>query len=300
MFVRHPHAGEPDGEDDASLLGSLEDDDSSVGDGDAGGEGTGAGSDGTGADSAGAATPDWGAQIAELRTGQENLAIKITEQFSRLMTQLAPPSPAATKDPKAENDAWGLAQQVPGIMPQLVQREASNIAEALVTKRLKEMEDRLQLQSRRQNAEGRLDQIVERYRDDIEKGGPIVRATASQRAVVADLIAPELVNTPAHDKLALAVALATNPRVVAKREVARARAAEKARVDAASRSSALSVVGGGGGGRNEPVADKITDEDIALGQEMGIDLTNEKVAARFLAARKSEKLPAFGDTVRLG
>ena len=256
--------------------------------GEAGKEGAAEGKTGEGA-------PEWRAELDRVRAQVEERNVQVMSILSDLARNLKPGAPPAVKPENgnaAGNDIerWRMTKDVPEAMPILVEEKVNQ----LLGDRLKEFESNLMTGLNRRDAGREISgRIRTNYSEDIaDRDSEIIRNTPAAKQLLDTILDPSVRGTDIHDQLAYLLAAASNPRAVAKREVARVKTDREARDAAAQRSGAFSGVGGG---RNpadkEPEIDD-TDEEIA--RKLGVNLKDEKVRARILASKKTERLATYG------
>lgn len=246
----------------------------------------------------GSAEPEpWRQEVEALRKQNNDLAMQTTAVLGELMKRL-PASAPVPKAPEApagnDSETWKLAQQMPEIMPHLVEDRVSKILDAKLGEFQKGM---LGTIGRRETERDLSSRLRDLYEDDIQnRDSEILRATPEAKQILGQFLDPSLKDTAVHDQLSYLLAAGMKPGAVAKREVARSKAVEESRRAAADRSSAM----GGIGTRGAPKEPTLGEEDEALADRFGINLKDEKVRARILAFKKSEQLDQYGNLSSLG
>ena len=237
----------------------------------------------------------WRGEIETLKRSQEDGNLRIMAVMGELMKQARQPQP---ETPQANVDAsnlemLSLAQQAPALMPSAI--------ESIVNDRVKAQADAsekriMEMMVKRDAGKELSARLQANYAEDIrDRSSEIVAATPGVRAMIDPFLDPSIRGTDQANQLAYFVAAAMNPAAVSKREVSRQKSREEARSAAASRSSAMGGMGGGGRGRSkEP---EIGPEDLQLAERMGVNLSDEKVRARVLGYKKSERLVGIRDGV---
>jgi hypothetical protein len=237
----------------------------------------------------------WKQEIETLRRTNEEGNLRIMAVMGELMKQGRQPASAepAPNGGGSDLDMLELAQQAPALLPQAI--------ESIVSARVKAeggvSEKRIMEMIAKRDAGKELSaRLQAHYADDIrDRGSEIVAATPEARALVEPFLDPAIRGTDQANQIAYFVAAGMNPSAVSKREVSRQKSREEARSAAAVRSSAMGGIGGGGRGRaKEP---EIGPEDLALAERLGVNLSDEKVRARVLGYKKTEKMVGIRDGV---
>lgn len=246
---------------------------------------------------AGEAQPEpWREALAQLKRESDDRAMQTMAVLGEIMKKIPQQQPVSRAPEPAKDDSvepWKIAQQIPEMMPHMVDDRVSKILDAKLNEFQKGMLGTIGRRETERDLSSRLKSL---YEDDIaDRDSEILRATPEAKQILSQFIDPSLKDSAVHDQLSYLLAAGMKPQAVAKREVSRSKAQEESRQAAANRASAMGSLGG------KPVAKEpqIGTEDEELAERYGLNLKDENVRARILQFKKTERLDGFGE-VALG
>lgn len=201
----------------------------------------------------------------------------------------AKPAAAAEIDPDKLTDEqktqlWEMAQQTPGVMPKLIEKEAENAVESRMSAMEKRLMGAIEDKEQLRDLMSHLGPYAEQLKD---ANNEIMRSTPRMKQMLDKIIDPKFRGTSQHDVLAFMLAAATNPSAVAKSESQRRKAEADQHAAQADRMLAASGIGKARPQSKEP---RITQRDLDTAEELGIDMTDPEKRKEFLDAKKTEKL----------
>lgn len=234
-------------------------------------------------------TPEWREAFDRLRSENEDRTLQIMATLSQMMQgkkgEEAPAALPADSD-EAMEKAWKLAQEMPDLLPQLVQetskRSAKGEKEALKKEILAHLD-------RRQFDETLGGLISGNYSEDLkDRTSEILAETPRIKKMLEGVLDPSVRGTPLHDKMALIMAAGAKPEAVTKRMGAKIKAAEEARQARLNRLTQLGI--GGRGKSPDSKEPSITESDKDLAERFGMNLEDPKVREKLLRYKKTESL----------
>ncbi len=185
--------------------------------------------------------------------------------------------PKETKEDISDNDLVEAMKQHPELAPQIMQK----MVEKQVASLSGSIESRILGRLSSEKSGSKIEEILGHYSDDMKPGSPIYDQAVNMKDTLAPFLDPSIIGTNAHDRLAFLLAAANNPSVVAEKFTARNDALGKRREGMRDK---LSLLMGGsestGGGKNKGPA--ITEEEIEVGERMGMDLTSKEGRKKYL------------------
>lgn len=238
--------------------------------------------------------PEWQREMARMREENEQARLQMFGALSKIAEQLgerrSPSEPKAKEKPEDEAEVWKLGLQAPEIMPQLVERQIKKGWE----EQSQALEQRLMDKLGKQNAAEKIRQhILDNYGDDLsDRKSKILRSTPDVKKLLSPFLDPAIRGSDTEDQLSYLVSAALNPEAVAKKHVARAKREEAQRAEQLNRTAAMA----GFGTRKQASKEaEITDKDLEIAEQLGINLDDEKVKARILQYKKEERLVGWGN-----
>jgi hypothetical protein len=237
------------------------------------------------------------AEIARVREDilkeQREKDYKVMAMMSRMLEQRAPAATESVVPPvqseqeltdEQKAQLWQLAAQSPKLQEELISRivdkklpDMKGITEDVRTSILSELAQK--------DAGSMLSQTVNLFADDIKEGSsPIMQEAAAIRDMVGAFLDKKFRGTDVHNKIAIALAGARRPDVTSKRFMAQQEASEKARE---ARIGRLSQLMGGGGRSVAPSEVVLTEKDVEIGTEMGLDMNDKAIRDEYLEHKRN-------------
>ena len=230
--------------------------------------------------------------IKELRQQlqqQQNMLQQMMWQMTQQNNNKKAPEPAQEQSdqwtPEERQRIWEMAGKNPELFEALVERQA----ESIVDKRMKTLEKQLAERFQRDgNGTYLKQQAYDLYGEDIkDPSSEIIKNMAFVKDKISKFLDPTIRGTERENEIALLLSAGLNPKAVSKRLMAREDAENRTREARLRRAAAAAGVGSRGSAQTE---DKLTDNDLALFEEYGMDPDDEKTRDYILKAKKTEKM----------
>uniref|UniRef100_A0A6M3XPX4 Uncharacterized protein n=1 Tax=viral metagenome TaxID=1070528 RepID=A0A6M3XPX4_9ZZZZ len=231
--------------------------------------------------------PDYASksELEDMRRDMRNQQMQLTSTLADL-TRALRTEPQKREEVSMEDDpAWGLAKDVPQILPQLVGSEI----EKRLERHFKGFEDRIMAGvNKRDSAKELKSRLLSTYREELsDPNSPILQNLQEARQLLEPLLEGSERGSDRANQIAFLLAAALTPDAVAKRQNAKTKAESEARERQKERASAMGGVGRRSGATEEPA---LTDEDYEMAYKFGIDLEDPKERKEILRLKKQSQL----------